>query len=50
VTVTLVFSMGCHVLVPLPDYTELCQKAAVFIFFFMVDCHVSLPRCARCKI
>ena len=31
-TMTLVFSMGCRVLVPLPHHTEPCKKAAVFIW------------------
>lgn len=34
-TMTLVFSMECRVLVPLPDYTESCKKAAGFFFFFL---------------
>jgi len=51
---TLVFSMGCLVFVPLPDYTESCQKAAVFIWslFFLRWRIVTCPYLGvrRCKI
>ena len=42
VTMTLVFSMECRVLVPLPDYTESCKKAAVFIWLPSLSLSLSL--------
>ena len=48
-TMTLVFSMGC-VLVPLPDYTESCKRAVVFIwlFFCVLDGAKSHLVCLSC--
>lgn len=54
VTMTLVFSTGCRVLVPVPDYTESCKKAAVFIwllgFFFFLDGALSRVLTSACVL